>query len=91
MRELTGPPTITAYADELLEHAMTKMLEYEVDALPVVQRDEPTRVVGYVERSGIMAAWVASTRAEGLREEGWLAEALRTLRERLKKALASTQ
>src|SRR5437899_2955714 len=43
MRELTGPPTITAYADELLEHAMTKMLEYEVDALPVVQRDEPTR------------------------------------------------
>ncbi|OLC06576.1 MAG: hypothetical protein AUH42_05395 [Gemmatimonadetes bacterium 13_1_40CM_70_11] len=91
LREVTGPPAITAYADELLEHAMTKMLEYEVDALPVVQRDEPARVIGYVERSGIMAAWVASTRAEGVREEGWLAQALRTLRERLKKGVASTQ
>lgn len=91
MRDPSEPAAVTAYADELLEHALTKMLEYEVDSLPVVRRDAPTRVIGYVERAGIMAAWVASTRAEGLREEGWLTGQLRTLQQRVTRALTGAR
>ena len=58
--------------------------------LPVVSR-EPTRLVGYVERAGIMAAWVASTRSEGMREEGWLSGQLRTLQVRVKQALTRAE
>jgi len=60
------------YSDELLETAMHKLLEHEADTLPVVSRDDPSRVVGYVERSAILAAWVQLTRDEHTREEGWL-------------------
>ncbi len=91
MRDPSEPAAVTAYADELLEHALTKMLEYEVDSLPVVRRDAPTRVIGYVERAGIMAAWVASTRAEGLREEGWLTGQLRALQQRVTRALTGAR
>ena len=85
------PSPLVAYADELLEHAMTRMLEYEVDALPVARRNAPTQVVGYVERAGIMAAWVASTRSEGMREEGWLTGQLKTLQERVRQALTRVE
>ena len=56
-----------------------------------MSRDDPTRVVGYVERSGIMAAWVAATRAEGMREEGWLTGHLQALQERVKQALTGAR
>jgi CIC family chloride channel protein len=64
-------PAVT-YPDELLEHVLTKMLEHEVERLPVVSEDEPERVIGYVDRVGIMGAWVHFSKTEGMREEGWL-------------------
>jgi len=89
--QVADEPPATAYPDELLEHALVKLLEHEVELLPVVSRDDPTRVVGYVERSGIMAAWVAATRAEGMREEGWLTGHLQALLERVKQALTGAR
>src|SRR5205809_5752239 len=89
--QVADEPPATAYPDELLEHALVKLLEHEVELLPVVSRDDPTRVVGYVERSGIMAAWVAATRAEGMREEGWLTGHLQALQERVKQALTGAR
>jgi chloride channel protein, CIC family len=83
--EPTGVPSVTVYADELLSHALTSMLEYEVEFLPVVRRDAPERVIGYVERSGVMAAWVASTQRDGVREAGWLTAHMRRLQERLER------
>src|SRR6266576_1764640 len=61
------PPAVS-YPDELLDHALTKMLEHEVDLLPVVNRSEPEQVVGYVARDGILAAWVQFARDEGRHE-----------------------
>src|SRR5438094_699278 len=80
-----APPTaamapVVTYPDELLETAMRKLLEHEVDVLPVASPDEPTRVVGYVERSAILGAWVQLTRDEHIREEGWLARLRRASR-----------
>src|SRR6059036_2306554 len=60
-------PVATTYPDELLEQALIKLLEHEAELLPVVSRDEPTRVVGYIERAGIMAAWVHFAKTEGMR------------------------
>ena len=71
-----------SYPDELLDHALTKMLEHEVDLLPVVDRSEPEQVVGYVARDGILAAWVQFARDEGRREPGWLAAQFRKVRNR---------
>jgi hypothetical protein len=63
---------VVTYPDELLETAMSRLLEHELERLPVASRDDPTRVVGYVERSAILAAWVQLTRDEHAVEEGWL-------------------
>ncbi len=75
------PPAVS-YPDELLDHALTKMLEHEVDLLPVVDRSEPEQIVGYVARDGILAAWVQFARDEGRREPGWLSAQFRKVRDR---------
>ncbi len=70
-----APPAasdVVTYPDELLEKVMSKLLEHELEGLSVASRDDPTRVVGYVERSAILAAWVQLTRDEHTIEEGWL-------------------
>src|SRR6266566_2480358 len=66
--QVADRPPAVSYPDELLDHALTKMLEHEVDLLPVVNRSEPEQVVGYVVRDGILAAWVQFARDEGRRE-----------------------
>jgi len=80
-----APPTaavtpVVTYPDELLETAMQKLLEHELDVLPVASPEDPARVVGYVERSAILGAWVQLTRDEHIREEGWLARLRRASR-----------
>src|SRR5881394_2391077 len=71
-----GPPApagdVVTYPDELLETAMSKLLEHELEGLAVASRDDPTRTVGYVERSVILGAWVQLTRDEDTIEQGWL-------------------
>jgi len=88
---LADHPGATAYPDELLEAALMKLLEHEAELLPVVSREEPTRVVGYVDRAGIMAAWVAATRSDATREAGWLTGELKTLQGRVKQALTRAE
>src|SRR5438309_3962275 len=63
---------VVTYPAELLDPAMSKLLEHELERLPVASRDDPTNLVGYVERSAILAAWVQLTRDEHAIEEGWL-------------------
>ncbi len=80
-----APPTaavtpVVTYPDELLETAMQKLLEHELDVLPVASPEDPARVVGYVERSAILGAWVQLTRDEHIRAEGWLARLRRASR-----------
>ena len=71
---------VVVYPDELLETAMRKLLEHEVEVLPVASPDDPGRVMGYVERSAILGAWVQHTRDEHTREEGWLGRLRRASR-----------
>ncbi len=47
---------ITIFPDEVLETAVAKMLQKGVGRLLVVTRAEPNRVIGYLGRSGLLAA-----------------------------------
>jgi len=63
-------PLVT-YPDELLYAAAETMLRHGVGRLPVVTRDDPKKMVGYLGRSGIMAARLRRLEEEHVREPGW--------------------
>jgi CBS domain-containing protein len=63
---------VVTYPDELLYDAAGKMLRHRVGRLPVVQREDPTKLLGYLGRSGIMAARLRRLEEEHVREPGWI-------------------
>jgi len=63
---------VVTYPDESLHEAAAKMLRNNIGRLPVVDRNQPQRVVGYLGRSGIMAARLRRLDEEHVRETGWL-------------------
>ena len=64
-------PAVT-YPDEVLYDAAARMLRANVGRLPVVTREDPQQVVGYLGRSGIMAARLRRLEDEYVREPGWV-------------------
>jgi CIC family chloride channel protein len=67
----TRNPVVT-YPDELLHEAMLKMLHRQIGRLPVVSRENPRQIVGYLGRHGIMAARLLRLEEEHVREPGWV-------------------
>jgi chloride channel protein, CIC family len=65
---------IVAYPDEILQEAVTKMLRADIGRLPVVDRGDPRRLVGYLGRAGVMAARLKLHDEEFVREQGWLSK-----------------
>ena len=63
-------PVIT-FADETLEEASARMLARGVGRLLVVERLAPTRVIGYVGRSALLAARLGRLDEESVREGNW--------------------
>ena len=63
---------VVTYPDELLHDASAKMLRKNVGRLPVVGRENPRRIVGYLGRHGIMAARLRRLEEEHVREPGWV-------------------
>jgi len=61
---------IVAYPDELMSEAVERMLRHDIGRLPVVSREDPKHLVGYLGRSGVMAARVRLYEEENLRERG---------------------
>ena len=64
-------PVVT-YPDELLYDAVGKMLRNDVGRLPVVDRQSPHKLVGYLGRSAVMEARLHRLHEEHVREPGWL-------------------
>jgi CIC family chloride channel protein len=60
-----------AYPDEPLRTAVERMLRRGVGRLPVVSRDDPRHLVGYLGRTGVMEARQRSMQDEDLREQSW--------------------
>lgn len=62
---------VVTYPDEGLQDASEKMLRHNVGRLPVVDRSDEKKVVGYLGRPGIMAARLHRFNDEYVREAGW--------------------
>jgi CBS domain-containing protein len=61
---------VVTFPDETLHDAISKLLRHDIGRLPVVSREEPKRVVGYLGRAGILAARRRSHQEETVRERG---------------------
>ncbi len=61
---------IVAYPDELLRDAVARMLANDIGRLPIVDRHDRRRLLGYLGRAGIMRARVRLFQEENLRERG---------------------
>jgi CBS domain-containing protein len=59
-----------AYPDESLSAALVKMQRYDVGRLPVVERENPKRLVGYLGRSALLSSRLRSHEEETLRQRG---------------------
>ncbi len=65
----TASPVV-AYPDELLADAIARMVRRQIGRLPVVSRDAPHRLVGYLGRTDIIEAWQRHLEEEHVREQG---------------------
>jgi len=63
---------IVAFPDELISEASEKMLQNDIGRLPVVDRSDPRKLVGYLGRHGVMAARLRRFHEENVREPGWI-------------------
>jgi CBS domain-containing protein len=57
-----------AFPDEPLHGALTKMLNRDIGRLPVVERDNPSRVVGYFGRAALLSARMRIHEEEHVRQ-----------------------
>jgi CBS domain-containing protein len=83
-----GPSSlILTYPDEILEQAVAKMAVNGVGRLPVVDRNDPKRLIGCLGRSGIAVGWGELLEEEEVREAGWLTSRMRLLRRNVRRVL----
>jgi CIC family chloride channel protein len=68
---------VTVHPDETLHDAIEKMLRHGVGRLPVVDRAQPDRIVGYLGRGDILAARRRQQNEEQQRERGLIGVGLR--------------
>jgi len=62
---------VTAFADETLEEASARMLACGIGRLVVVEREAPTRVIGYMGRSSLLTSRLVRMDEESVREGNW--------------------
>jgi chloride channel protein, CIC family len=68
---------IVTYADELLHDAIGKMLTNNIGRLPVVDRNNERKVIGYLGRANVMAARSRTMEEENVRERNpWFSSAV---------------
>lgn len=73
-----GHELIVAFPDERAFDALYRMLQNNIGRLPIVSRENPQKMVGFLNRSSILSAWTRQIEEENVREHGWLDELLRT-------------
>ena len=61
---------VVAYEDESLHDAAARMLKHDIGRLPVVDRQDPGRAIGYLGRASILAAQARFYEEESVRGRG---------------------
>jgi H+/Cl- antiporter ClcA len=72
VQEAGSTHLVVTYPDELVAEAAAKLLRFDIGRLPVVDRADERKVVGYLGRAAILAARLVRFHAEHVREPGWL-------------------
>ena len=67
---------VITYADESLHEAIARMIKNNIGRLPVVSREIPGHVLGYLGRSSVMLARSRHLEEEELREKSKLGDLL---------------
>jgi CIC family chloride channel protein len=73
--EIASTDLVVGFPDESLQRALERMLQNGVGRLPIVKRNAPEELVGYLGRAAILSARMKMYREEKVREPGWLATA----------------
>jgi H+/Cl- antiporter ClcA len=63
---------VVTYPDEPVADAAAKLLRFDIGRMPVVDRSDERKVVGYLGRAAILAARMRRLHDENVREQGWL-------------------
>jgi CIC family chloride channel protein len=63
---------VVTYPDELMSDAAAKLLRYQIGRLPVVDRADERKILGYLNRAAILAARMRRLQDEYNLEQGWL-------------------
>jgi CIC family chloride channel protein len=71
IQEAGATRLVVTHPDELVSEAASKMLRNDIGRLPVVDRSDHRKAVGYLGRSGVMAARLRRFQDEYVREPGW--------------------
>jgi H+/Cl- antiporter ClcA/CBS domain-containing protein len=71
VQEAGSTRLVVTHPDELVSEAASKMLRNDIGRLPVVDRADHRKLVGYLGRSGVMAARLRRFQDEHVREPGW--------------------
>jgi chloride channel protein, CIC family len=72
VQEAGSTHLVVTFADELVSEAAAKLLRFDIGRLPVVDRADERRVVGYLGRAAILAARLRRFQDEHVRERGWI-------------------
>ncbi|HEU5080363.1 MAG TPA: chloride channel protein [Opitutaceae bacterium] len=70
--EAGSSPAIVAFPDETVADAVNRMLAKGVGRLPIVDRADHGKLVGYVGRTSLLSTRLRSLQQETMREDGWL-------------------
>ncbi len=63
---------VVAYPDETLSEALNRMLKRNCGRLPVVARDNPKKIVGYLGRAAVLEARLRRMNEDQETQPGWL-------------------
>ncbi len=69
---------VVTYPDETVREAVVKLLRHGIGRLPVVRRDDPRVLVGYLGRASVMSARLTWYRSEHTKDRGWSTDSATT-------------
>jgi CIC family chloride channel protein len=72
LREAGSKALVVAHPEETMHEAVARMLTHGVGRLPVVNSNEPRKLIGYLSRTSLLSTRLRSLQQENVRETGWL-------------------
>lgn len=74
--DIATDKVLVTFPDESVSDAMARMLNADIGRLPVVKRDEPTKILGYLSRGNIINANLQRLQEESQVEAGWITKGI---------------